>query len=252
MRFIYYARTMASGPKSSALPLKDIAPPLNLLLQEARWLPNLLRARHAPEVRQRDRIADGDPVLTLPGLCASDDSMKQLRLNLNAVGFSAKRWKLGRNFGAREDTIDRIDKRVRYIHQQTGRRVHLVGWSLGGIMAREYAKWHPDLIASVVTLGSPFSGSLKTNHAWRLYELVARHKVEELPIELHESAKPPVPTYALWSPQDGVVSHYGSHGGEGEADQSFELDCGHMGFAFDQRAIDAVIDCLADARARIK
>ncbi len=250
MRFIYYAKTMASGPKSSALPLEDSAPPLNLLLQEARWLPNLLRARHAPEVRARAQVADGDPVLTLPGLCASDDSMKQLRLNLNAVGFSAKRWKLGRNFGAREDTIERIDKRVHYIHQQTGRRVHLVGWSLGGIMAREYAKWHPELIASVVTLGSPFSGSLKTNHAWRLYELVARHKVEELPIALHESAKPPVPTYALWSPQDGVVSHYGSHGGEGEADQSFEVNCGHMGFAFDQRAIDAVIDCLADARRR--
>ena len=228
---------------------QDFAPPpLRLLAGEVRYLRDLVMARRAPKTLPREKVADDAPVMTLPGLCASDDSMKQLRYNLNAAGFKAKRWKLGRNFGARLDTVERIDQRVKYIADRTGQPVHLVGWSLGGIMAREYARLHPESVASVVTLGSPFSDSLKANHAWRLYELVAHHKIDEMPVEIDPATKPAVPTFALWSPNDGVVSIASARGQLGQSDVIRQLNCGHLGFAFEPQAIDAVIECLVEAQ----
>ncbi len=228
----------------------DLPPAFSLLMAEARMLPALMRTRARPEVKPRARVGDGSPVVTLPGFCADDEAMRQLRLNLNEAGFAAKRWKLGRNFGAQIDTLDRIDERVRYVANKTGRKVHLVGWSLGGIMAREYAKAHPGLVASVITLGSPFSGSMKANHAWRLYEMIAGHKVDEPPVPLDFGAKPPVPTYALWSPHDGIVSAATARGTPEQSDVQRELQCTHIGLAFEDEAIDAIIDCLAEISPR--
>lgn len=229
----------------------DLPPALALLMAEARMLPALIRARKRPAVKDRETVADGAPVLTLPGFCADDDAMKQLRLNLNAAGFSAKRWKLGRNFGAQIDTLDRIDERVRYVAGKTERKVHLVGWSLGGIMAREYAKQNPANVASVITMGSPFSGSMRANHAWRLYEMIAGHKVDTPPLSnasgpIDFGIKPPVPTYALWSATDGIVSAASSRGKPQESDVMRELKCSHIGFPFDEESINAVIDCLIE------
>src|SRR3546814_1677332 len=87
------------------------------------------------------------------------------------------------NRGATADIIERIDGRVPWIIDRTGRAPALVGWSLGGIYAREYAKHHPGKVARVVTLGSPFSGSRRANRAWRLYHLIARHPVDHPPID---------------------------------------------------------------------
>lgn len=223
-------------------------PPLHLLIKEVRYLPDLVLARRRPVTMHRHDVGNDAPVMTLPGFCANDDSMKQMRFNLNAAGFAAKRWKLGRNLGARLDTIERIDARVKEIAEEAGRPVNLVGWSLGGVMAREYARQHPDHVASVVTMGSPFSGSLKANHAWRLYQLVAGHKIDAMPMPVDPTIKPPVPTYALWSSRDGVIAINSARGQPDQSDVIREVDCGHLGFAFEPKAIDAVIDCLIAAR----
>lgn len=231
--------------------LDERPPPLRLLLGEVRLARDWFRARTRPIDHVTMRVGDGAPVVTLPGFCAGDLSMAQLRRNLRSAGFRARGWQMGANLGARADTMERIHARVADIAQREGRSVHLVGWSLGGVFAREYAKRHGDMVASVITMGSPFSGSPRANHAWRLYRIIAGHAVDDAPIAFHPAAKPDVPTYALWSPRDGVVAAPCAYGQPDERDRAIELVCGHLGFAYASEAIDAVIACLIEAERRV-
>ncbi|QJQ31135.1 alpha/beta fold hydrolase [Sphingomonas lacunae] len=231
--------------------MTDRPPPLRLLLAEGRVLSDWLRARTRPSVMERELVGGNAPVMTLPGFCAGDLSMAQMRRNLRAAGFRARGWGMGANTGAKADTLERIHARVSDIAEREGRAVHLVGWSLGGVMAREYAKHHPDTVASVVTMGSPFSGSRRANHAWRLYRIIAGHSVDNPPITFSDKPRPQVPTFALWSARDGVVAPACAHGQPHESDRAVELACGHMGFAYAQESIDAVIDCLVEAEAAV-
>jgi hypothetical protein len=222
-------------------------PPLRLLVGELRVARDWMRARTRPAADPREPVGDGAPIMTLPGFCAGDISMAQMRAGFNASGFRAKRWKCGANLGARVDTIERLHARVQHVVNAEGRKVHMVGWSLGGIFAREYAHRHPDLVASITTMGSPFSGDPRANHAWRLYRLIAGHSVDNPPIERHVGLKPPVPTYALWSARDGVIAPPCARGDAHERDRAIELTCGHMGFAFVPDAVEAVIACVLEA-----
>lgn len=242
---------MFALPRFQSTPaMPDAAPPMALLLGELRVARDWASARFRPQLDHRASVGNGQPILTLPGFLAGDLSMTQMRKNLNAAGFRAKRWKQGANLGARADTIERLHDRVRHAADSEGRKVHLVGWSLGGIYAREYAKHHPDHVASVITMGSPFSGSKRANHAWRLYEAVAKHSVESPPIAFHADPKPSVPTFALWSANDGVVAAACARGTNDERDKAIELSCGHMGFAYVPEAVDAVIACVLEAESR--
>src|SRR3546814_1903900 len=132
--------------------------------------------------------------MVLPGFLSGDWATKALRADLRRAGFRCYAWGLGFNRGATADIIERIDGRVQWIIDRTGRAPALVGWSLGGIYAREYAKHHPGKVARVVTLGSPFSGSRRANRAWRLYHLIARHPVDNPPIDFHPAPRPEMPT----------------------------------------------------------
>src|SRR3546814_3029182 len=114
---------------------------------------------------------------------------------------------MGRNLGIRRDIFHRLDRRMDYIQRHDPQPGSLIGWSLGGLIAREYAKYAPDRVAKVITLGSPFSGDLRANHAWRIYELVARHRIDSPPLPVKLTEKPPVPTYAIWSGNDRSEEH---------------------------------------------
>ena len=147
---------------------------------------------------------DGPPALVVPGFLANDRSTMELRRALARAGWRVHPWEMGTNKGARHDTLELLGRRLDAVHDP--RRVLLVGWSLGGLFARELARLHPAKVRAVVTLGSPFSGDLRTNTNVRaLYEWVAGHTVDKPPFP-HISAKPPVPTLALWSRRDGIVS----------------------------------------------
>ena len=114
---------------------------------------------------------DGHPVLVLPGLLADDASTRALRGFLNSHGYKAHGWKQGRNCGLRGtlegDMLARIDE---LFERHGGRKISLVGWSLGGLYARQLAKLAPDKVRCVISLGSPFAGSPKSTNAWRVYE----------------------------------------------------------------------------------
>jgi pimeloyl-ACP methyl ester carboxylesterase len=182
---------------------------------------------------------DGERVMVIPGFLASDRGTLGLQKALGRAGYRVIGWGLGFNRGVKEDTLERIVDRLERFAGD--RKAILVGWSLGGIYAREVAKRRPDLVSKVVTLGSPFSGHPRANNAWRLYELVAGHPVDAPPIDTDLSEKPPVPTLALWSRKDGVVAPAAARGREGERDQAIELDCSHMAFAVSARAWPQVI-----------
>ena len=110
---------------------------------------------------------------------------------------------------------------------------------------REYAKHAPNRVAKVVTLGSPFSGDLRANNAWRLYELVAGHSIDAPPIAVMLAEKPPVPTCAIWSARDGVVAVSSARGLAHESDEQVELGCTHMAFVARPEAIRAVAQAIA-------
>jgi pimeloyl-ACP methyl ester carboxylesterase len=181
---------------------------------------------------------DGPPALVIPGFLATDRTTAALRDALADEGWRVYGWELGWNLGVRADTIDLLRRRLDAIgHHQP---VLVVGWSLGGLFARELARAVPERIRAVVTLGSPFSGDAHQNNVWQLYELVAKHRVDEPPIP-RISDKPPVPNLALWSPRDGLIAPRAARGLEHERDEAVELDCRHMAFGVSRRAARDVV-----------
>jgi pimeloyl-ACP methyl ester carboxylesterase len=224
----------------------DARPPrIGLLLAELGYIVEpLLRLLRpwSPPMAKAPRT-----VMLLPGFGAHPARMRFMARQLERAGHKVKRWGMGFNLGAASDTIDRIEARLLAVHTRYGRPVHLVGWSLGGVFAREVAKRHPDKVAKVITLGSPFSGSPRANNGWRVYHIVAGHRVEEPPVECAVSIKPPVETVALWSPRDGIVHPRCACGRPGERDRAVALRCTHMGFVRSREAIEAVLKELDSA-----
>lgn len=189
-----------------------------------------------------DVVGNGRPVMIVPGFMASDQTTARLRRSLQDAGFAAHGWGLGRNKGIKADIFERLDRRVAELDIDAP--LTLVGWSLGGLIAREYAKVSRHNIAKVVTLGSPFSGDPRANNAWRLYEFVAGYKVDNPPLDVILSEKPPVPTCAFWSQNDGVVAPGSARGKSHESDHQIELDCTHMAFVARPDAIRAIARAL--------
>jgi pimeloyl-ACP methyl ester carboxylesterase len=180
---------------------------------------------------------DGPPALVIPGFLATDKTCNQLRRSLAGAGWRAYPWDLGMNRGAYEDVLRHLRHRLEVIHD--GRPVLVVGWSLGGVYARELARDVPELVRAVVTLGSPFSGDPHQNNVWHLYEWIAGHKVDDPPV-MHYPDKPPVPTLAIWSKRDGIVARRAARGLDDERDRHIEMTCSHMAFGVSKRATTQV------------
>ncbi len=229
---------MAMSRVSLSTSLSPSAPPLPMLLREAGAFAAMRAKASFASAVPTGVTGDGRDVLVLPGFLASDVATTRLRKSLNASGFRAHAWGMGRNLGIKRDIFDRLDARLDTLAVKG--QVTLIGWSLGGLIAREYAKYAPNRVEKVITLGSPFSGDLRANNAWRLYEWVAGHAVDAPPIEAEPSIKPPVKTIALWSRRDGVVAPQSACGKPGEADTQVELGCTHMAFVADPAAIRTI------------
>ncbi|WBY17918.1 alpha/beta fold hydrolase [Erythrobacteraceae bacterium WH01K] len=179
-------------------------------------------------------------VILLPGFATHPVRMRYFARVLEGAGHTVKRWGQGFNWGVSSERFEAAELRLLDVCQRTGEPVVLVGWSLGGLFARELAKRNPDAVAKVITMGTPFSGSPRDNNAWRAYQLVAGHSVDSPPIEADVPAKPPVPTIALWSPRDGIVHHRAAAGRPGERDRAIALRCTHIGFSYAPESIAAV------------
>ena len=214
----------------------DRPPPLRLRLGEAAWLvPRVWRVFGSTKALGPE---DGPPALVIPGFVAHDRTTEPLRRALADEGWHVHGWDMGLNLGVRADTVKRLERRLDEIgHHQP---ILVVGWSLGGLFARELGRAVPQRIRAVVTLGSPFSGDPKQNNVWRLYELIAGHRVDDPPIP-RIAEKPPVPHLALWSRRDGLIAPRSARGLDHERDKAVEMDCTHMAFGISKRAARNVV-----------
>ena len=182
---------------------------------------------------------DGTPAMVIPGFIAKDRTTMELRRALAEAGFRVHPWRQGINWGARPDTLERLKQAVhRCGHDEP---LVLVGWSLGGLYARELARAEPRSVRAVVTLGSPVWGDRRRyTNVWKLYERVAGHPVDEPPIPDSEE-KPPVPTLAIWSHRDGIVGVPSARGTEKTRDKAVEVATTHMGFAVSKKGTRAAV-----------
>ncbi|AGH50611.1 hypothetical protein G432_14460 [Sphingomonas sp. MM-1] len=219
-------------------------PPLGRFLAEGSALVTWpFTARTARRIAAARR-GDGRAVMVIPGFLAGDPMTSRLRRMLRIAGYAPHGWGLGFNRGVTADLLARMQGRLEHVARADAGPISLVGWSLGGLYAREMAKLRPDLIDRVITLGSPFSGDPRANRAWRRYEALNGHPVDRLPIPVDLPAKPPVRTFALWSAQDGIVAPATTHGQPGEADHVMRVACRHIDFVTAPAALAAILDAL--------
>jgi pimeloyl-ACP methyl ester carboxylesterase len=195
---------------------------------------------------------DGHPVLVLPGFVTSDISTTVLRRFLQQLGYDPHAWELGRNLGPKAigHEGEKLLARLRTIHEQTGQKVSIIGWSLGGVMARQLSRRAPEAVRQVITLGSPFTGSPRATNAWRAYEVLTGQKVDdkETRDQLRESeAPPPVPSTSIFTREDGVVAWQNCIEPRDAQTDNIQVHGSHCGLGVNPAVLYAVADRLAQA-----
>lgn len=226
-----------------------------LFLLELRALPELAGfALSLPMLSAMAARGHGQPVLVLPGLVTSDRSTAPLRTFLTSKNFAAYGWELGRNNGPRPGIEQGMLDRVKQLADKHGQKVSLVGWSLGGIYARQLAKMLPGETRQVITLGSPFRGDPRATNAWKLYEYASGHKVDDrqqhMGGAIHEA--PPVPASAIFSRTDGICAWQNCMEEPGETRENIEVLASHCGLGHHPAAVYAVCDRLAQKEGEWK
>lgn len=223
------------------------APPPQLMLLEGRralWEMGALAASYPLLLRMGAR-GDGHPVLVLPGLTAADNSTSALRRFLNERGYSSHGWGLGPNLGPRPGVLEEMHGRLAQLAQRHQRKVSLIGWSLGGIFARELARQAPQHVRSVISLGSPFAGAPGASNASRLYASLNPRRADDEYQRMRRRVAPPVPTTAIYSRSDGVVAWQGCRELPGALAENIEVEGSHCGLGHNPAVLYAIADRLA-------
>ena len=196
---------------------------------------------------------DGHAVLVLPGFMASDTSTRPLRNLLRQLGYECEGWNLGRNVRIDNARIAAMQECVDALHARQDREISIVGWSLGGVFARELAKLMPDKVRQVISLGSPISNDRDHSNARRLFEYLNGEDPEPLKDGKFQNLAeaPPVPTTSILTRGDGVVHWRGSvqdpQQAHAETTENIEIFASHLGLGVNVSAIYAIADRLAQA-----
>lgn len=197
----------------------------------------------APWLRQLPR-GDGHPVIVFPGLGVSDFSTLPMRNFLRDRGYLPHPWRQGFNFGPRHGVLEACVEQLQALHYRHGQRVSLVGWSLGGVYARELAKEHPDLVRCVITLGSPFAGHPRATNAWRFFEFVSGLSASD-PALIDGLRQPPsVPTTSIFSRSDGIVAWPCSLNPDLPHTENIEVRASHVGMGLNPLTMYLIADRL--------
>ena len=242
-------------PSRQTLPSSLQAPSLALLFAEP--LRAILDAFGSHVAAHPERIGDGHPVIVYPGLGAGSMNTSQLRNFLHHAGFNAADWGAGVNIGHEGDFDDWLDGLAANVlavqARNEGRKVSLIGWSLGGIFAREIAKRVPDAVRSVITLATPFSALRDASHAGAVYRLF-NGDPERLSAGIVRRlvAAPPVPTTSIYSKSDGIVCWRGCIEKRSPTTESVEVDASHLGIINHPDALRIVANRLAQPEGHWK
>lgn len=201
-----------------------------------------------PWLRRLPR-GDGHPVLVLPGFVAGDQSTAPLRRSLRDLDYRTFAWRLGTNVGPTPDIVGGMVERLDRIVSKHG-RASIVGWSLGGIYARELARQFPDHVRQVITLGSPVQmvagDRSAASRTWDTFEhrhdpdVTARRAVPDAEREPLE-----VPATSVYTRTDGVVYWRTCLIESGPAGENIEVYGSHCGLGFNPSVVYAVADRLA-------
>jgi pimeloyl-ACP methyl ester carboxylesterase len=224
-------------------------PGLAMILAEARGIFEFNTSLLLSPLLMRAPRGDGHPVLALPGFLASDLSMAPMRRYLKQLGYDTYAWKLGRNLGGIASRRNALKKLLTDIHDATGRKVSIVGWSLGGIYARDLALQAPEMVRSVITLGTPFANDVRATNATRLYEALSGETVDDNS-ELTKAIAGdlPVPVTSIYSRTDGIVNWHTSLLRPSHTAENIEVHlASHIGLGVNAAALWAVADRLAQA-----
>jgi len=245
----------ASGPNIGRNMKQRLRPPSRLLtLAEPRALIELGMGLASLPLLMRAPRGDGHPVLVMPGFLASDGSTKMLRSYLDRLGYETQGWGLGRNIGSMMARRHQLYEEVEALHEKSGRKVSLIGWSLGGIYARDVALTMPEAIRSVISLGSPFANDVRATHAGKLYEKLGGEAVDDIAeadlVRIQSDLA--VPTTAIYTKTDGVVNWRTCVLREGPQAENIEVLGSHCGLGVNPAVLWAVADRLAQKEGTFK
>lgn len=198
---------------------------------------------------------DGHPVLVLPGFAANDCNTLLLRQYLALLGYQVFPWNLGWNLD--QNSVGRngehVVRRIEEIADQTGRSVSLVGWSLGGVIAREMTRRDANRVRQVITLGSPFAGNPNATSLKIIYEVMTGNRVASAKSRRRyvEGYRPlPVPSSAIFSKSDGAVAWQNCVSETDAITENIEVVSSHSGFSANPAVFYAVADRLAQAEGK--
>ena len=193
------------------------------------------------------KSGDGHPVLVMPGFMAGDASTAPLRRFLEKLGYTPYGWDIGRN-RAKEEYIETLKIRLKRIHTIHNAKASLIGWSLGGVYARQIAKDLPELVRQMIVLGSPFKGLTQPNHARWVYDLITKGDTERRVDErlLKDIPKPaPVPTTSIYTKEDGIVPWQVCLEDEDDLHQNVRVRGSHIGLGVNPAVLNLIADRLS-------
>lgn len=200
---------------------------------------------------------DGHPVLLLPGFLADEVTLAPLRWYLGQLGYQVQTWGFGRNIGFQRRHAQALEQKIRWLHHESGQRVSLVGWSLGGVFSLYGAHQQPDSVRQLITLGSPVSvdeaaGSQSPALVKAIYKLVAHplgpgvHVAQPRVKKLRQRQPPPVPTSCLYSLSDGVVPpQEATLDGDPTRHENIRVLGSHSGLGFNPMVLAIIAERLA-------
>ena len=192
---------------------------------------------------------DGHPVLVVPGFLAGPESTLFLRQHLRRLGYRTHDWRHGRNLGVTPTLAGELEELLLELYDRYGRRVSVVGWSAGGIYARELARALPHYTRSVITLGSPFNGHPSATRAWAMYRLLNRGEGTDAlftPEAIAGRAAPlEVPTTSIYSKGDGIVAWRCCVADPAPQTENIEVGATHLGYGHHLETLRILCDRLA-------
>ncbi len=225
------------------------------------WLATLLELRapldwaslfyRAPQLALAPK-GDGRPVMLIPGYGTDERSMRPLGHYLEFLGYDVYDWAQGRNRGDVEKDIQRVGKRTQELHDARGNEpVTLIGWSLGGVSAREAARLFEPYVREVITLGTPIIGGPKYTSVGRRFAEMANLDLDAFEMEVHERNSIGIkqPVTSIYSKSDGVVSWRASIDSYNQQARNIEVNSSHFGLGANGKVWRLIADVLADSAA---
>ncbi len=197
---------------------------------EGRWIIEM-GAHYAtrPLLKKLPR-GDGHSVIVFPGFMTSKISTRHMRRLLGDLGYDVHDWGMGRNLRFSAEIEEKMQKMVADRAKDSGQKVSLIGWSLGGVFAREIARIHPEIIRNVISLGSPITGARHAALARPLFELLNGQPEPDTEARIDQMhVPPPVPTTAIYSKTDGIVHWHGALQSQAKQAENIRVPASHLG-----------------------